>query len=216
MWLSQNDDAQDSATLSFVCTRSILRMTSVLFVAALLLLAGTATQAEVITLSWVPSTTNTDDSPYTNPDGYMLYYSATQGGPYTLFQRVYNTSETSKPIDNAIGGSEGPIPDGTYYWVITSRTTEAVESAYSTEISRTFGAVVPPNPPQFITNGNLVAYTVQIADDVYLTYPVGTVAAGVECDANSSANGFHRIPKAAVAFAGAADAHVTFAECGQL
>lgn len=160
------------------------------------------------TLSWAAPTENTDGTPLTDLAGFKLFRGATSGGPYSIAVDIPNPTTTTY---EAAG-----LTVGDHYFVATAYNVAGVESAYSTEATKTIveSPTVPLPPSNLVVNGNLVAYSVSISEDVFLTYPVGTIPAGTTCNADMSANGLYLVPVAEVVFAGEADATVVFAECG--
>lgn len=175
--------------------------------ALLLALLPTVTQAGEITLTCTPPTMNEDGTTLTDLAGYRFYQSSTSGGPYTLIR--------DEPDETNCGHVITDVADGTYYFVATAYNVPGVESAYSGEASKTVTTV--PNPPGgLVASGNLVAYTIQQSPDVLLTYPIGTVMAGVWCDPDQSANGMYRVNIEDVTMPAGVEARVAFAECAQL
>lgn len=133
-------------------------------VLALFLLCG-AVNAEILTLNYELATQNTDGTPYTDPDGVNIYISQTDGGPYTLLKKVDHPGTTTQ-VDSTVGNL-----DGVYYFVARSLNLEGVESVDSGQVTHEFSATPAP-PSNFVANGNLVAYSVQISEDVINTFPL--------------------------------------------
>lgn len=184
------------------------------FVLLLVLGFMSGAYAGEVTLTWTPPTENEDGSlisasctadPTTCLAGYKMYQSDVPGGPYVEVADIANPSTTSYVVQN--------LTDGTYYFVSTAYNASGTESAYSNEASKVV-QTVPQPPSNLVADGNLVAYAVSMSEDVFLTYPVGTVMAGTACDPSMSANGMYLVPRSSVTFAGGADAYVVFAECG--
>jgi len=161
--------------------------------------------ADSIQLTCTLPTQNEDGSELTDLDGTRYYEANVTGGPYAL---VYDET------DATLCGAYLERPPGEYFYVAAAYNESGIESVYSGEATKVVSSISPEPPTDLVTNGNLVAYAVQMSFDVVNTYPVGTVAAGVECDPDMSVNGFHRVPVSAVVFAGDADAKVAVAECG--
>lgn len=104
-----------------------------------------------VTLNFIPATLNTNGTPYTDPDGYWIYYGQDSGGPYPLSERVPDPDTTTYVIQ--------PLTSGIWYFVAASINQNAVESAFSGEYQELVGesvedqksvgiAVNPrPNPP---------------------------------------------------------------------
>ena len=166
------------------------------------LLAG-VTQAGDITLTCTDPTMNEDGTPLTDLAGVKVYESSNSGGPYSEIVDVANCA--SIPVLTRA--------DGTYYFVATAYNAAGVESAYSNEASKS--VVTVPNPPgNLVASGNLVAYSISQSPNVFLTYPIGTVAAGVQCDPSQTANGLYRVDIEDVTMPEGVQARVAFAECG--
>lgn len=176
----------------------------VLLTLALLLFASIVS-AEDITLSWTPPTQNEDGTALTDLDGYRVYQSQTQGGPYTQIADIEET--TASYIVQA-------LTSGTYYFVTTAYNASGVESQYSNEATHTVVSV--PNPPGNLTVqvDNSVAYLLSISDDTIIPVPVGFVDAGVQCDPSTSFNNLNRVDIEDVHYVGTVRPPVVFAECG--
>jgi hypothetical protein len=84
-------------------------------------LSGTGVAAHKATLSWTPSTSAVS--------GYSVYRGTQKGGPYT--------KETSSLVPGATYTDLTVQTGLTYYYVITSVQSNAVESVYSSEVSAT-------------------------------------------------------------------------------
>ena len=102
-----------------------------------LMLAGGTTYASNRTanLQWVPPTAYDDESPLdpaTEILGYKVYYGTTSGSYTNTIDVGANQTETS------IEGLSG-----TYYFVVTSVSTEFEESEYSNEITAKFSKGKP-------------------------------------------------------------------------
>jgi hypothetical protein len=79
------------------------------------------------TLSWTPPTQNSDGSALTNLAGYKVYWGTTQGS-YSNAELVGN-NVTSHMVSN--------LTPATWYFVVTARNTQGVESAYSNVAQKT-------------------------------------------------------------------------------
>ncbi len=77
-----------------------------------------------VTLTWDAPTLNTDDSPYTDPGGYIVYY-GTSAGNYAYSSNIGNF--TSATISN--------LASGTWYFAVTAVNSIGNQSAYSAELS---------------------------------------------------------------------------------
>lgn len=95
---------------------------------------------------------------------------------------------------------------GTYEYVAAAVDTEGNTSRLSGAATKTSAA--------FKANAGLFAYGISQTADKLVLFPVGTVAADVDCDTTQSVNGFYRIPAAAVTYAGSQRPATVFAECG--
>ena len=92
---------------------------------------GTATQQGApnsATLSWVPPTTNVDETPLTDLAGYKIYY-GTSSGNYTEVVDTNDSLSTEYTLGN--------LAPGTYYFAATAYDTFGNESDYSNEVSKT-------------------------------------------------------------------------------
>ena len=76
------------------------------------------------TLAWQPPTANTDGSPLTNLKGYKIHY-GTQPGTYDQTITLNNAGLTRYVIEN--------LAPGTYYFAISTLTTNGLESDLSGE-----------------------------------------------------------------------------------
>lgn len=175
------------------------------YLIALLALTSTAYAEEVI-LSWEAPSVNTDGSAYINPAGYKVYYGTEDGGPYPNVIDISNSATTQTVISD--------LASNTYYFVTTAINTVNGESAYSEQVSISFDTVPSPPTNLVVSSSNLTAYTLSITKDILLTYPVGSVEEGTECNYDMNVNGLYLVPYDSVTFAGGADATVVFAECG--
>jgi len=79
-------------------------------------------------LSWTPPTENTDDSPLTDLAGYKIRY-GTAPGSYSYTEIINNPGLTSFLIED--------LASADWYFVMTSFNESGIESAYSTEVSKT-------------------------------------------------------------------------------
>jgi hypothetical protein len=83
----------------------------------------------VVTLSWVPPTTDTDGTPLTNLASYIVYY-GTASQTYTNSIVVLNPNELSYVV--------GPLPAGkTYFFAVKAVTSSGSQSGFSPEVSAT-------------------------------------------------------------------------------
>ncbi len=76
------------------------------------------------TLSWTPTTQNTDGSPLTDLTGYKIYY-GNESGNYQTFIQIDNPGIATYVVEN--------LTPNTYYFVSTALNLDAVESAFSNE-----------------------------------------------------------------------------------
>jgi hypothetical protein len=108
------------------------------FVLSCLGAGGTANDSVLVTvlinnsgtalLSWLPPTSNTDNSPLTDLDGYKIYYGASSGN-YSNVATVSNPGLSSYLVENLFSG--------TWFFAITSLNTQNIESTHSNEVSKT-------------------------------------------------------------------------------
>ena len=89
------------------------------------------------TLCWDAPTTNTDGSPLIDLAGYKVYWSSTSG--------TY-TEALSKDVGMGVPSGVGACYtitstlNGKYFFVVTAYNVSRFESAFSSEISQTFGS----------------------------------------------------------------------------
>lgn len=82
------------------------------------------------TLEWTPPTQNEDGTPLTNLAGYRIYYGTTSGD-YSETIELDSPGLTSYTIQD--------LAPGTYYLVMTSYTSDNLESRYTPEVSFELG-----------------------------------------------------------------------------
>lgn len=87
-----------------------------------------------VNLAWVPVPT----AAY-----YNVYRATVSGGPYTLISPAFTPPLLSAPAPATTFTDSSSLSVGTYYYVVTTLNTSAVESPYSSEVS----IVVGLNPP---------------------------------------------------------------------
>jgi hypothetical protein len=88
---------------------------------------GTTGTAEV---SWTAPTQRTDGAPIGQLAGYRVLY-GTASGKYDQFARIDNPGITQYLVEH--------LAPGTWYFAVTAITTDTMESAPSTEVSKTNG-----------------------------------------------------------------------------
>jgi hypothetical protein len=81
------------------------------------------------TLSWTPPTENTDGSPLTDLDGFIVYW-GTASGSYSNSDTIPNPGLTSYVVENLLSGT-------TYYFATKAFNSQDVQSNYSNEASKT-------------------------------------------------------------------------------
>jgi hypothetical protein len=84
--------------------------------------------AGAATLSWTPTTLNTDGSALTNPAGYRIHY-GTSASNLSQMVQVSGAGATSYSL--------GSLTSGTWYFAVSSYTTSGVESALSNPVTTT-------------------------------------------------------------------------------
>jgi hypothetical protein len=166
-----------------------------------------------INLSWQAPTQNTDNSPYTNPGGYKVYW-GTAAGSYSNSVVITNPATLNYRVDQ--------LPTGVYFLTASAINTAGVESALATPVQ----GIASPKPAALpaLAPGALVvgpegtAYVIFQTRDSGALVPTGTVPVGTACN---GAIGFrdvqhgdmYVVPKALVQFSGDADAELVFAKC---
>jgi len=169
------------------------------------LFASSVTLAGAVTLTWTPSTENTDGTPLTDLREYHLYYGTTQGGPYP------NTEHTNDP--NVSSWVVNDLAAGTYYFVATAINDASVESAFSNEAIKVVAGAAP-NPPTNLVVDDVVAYSVFKLDNAFALVPIGTVPSDTVCDPTNGVNGHFVVPVDVVTFYNqASNPQVVVASC---
>jgi len=91
-----------------------------------------------VVVSWNPPTTWDDGTPLTSLSGYRIYFGMARDA-LTAFIPV---------AGNVTSGSVGPLSCGTWYFAVTSLTSDGAESVDSAIVSRVLaGDTTPPPPP---------------------------------------------------------------------
>jgi hypothetical protein len=111
-------------------------------------------------LSWDPPTTNTDGSPLTDLNGYIVYY-GTESGNYSQSIDVGNV--TTYTVINLTPGT-------TYYFAVTAYDTSGNESAYSNEVNKV------------IQDSNPVDYYCDDDSDGYIDASIDGSCTGTGCE----------------------------------
>lgn len=137
-----------------------------------------------VTLTWLPPTTNTDDTPLTDLAGYKLYW-GTQSGSYPSSVRLDNPALTTYVVEN--------LTPATYYFTATAFNSEGTESARSNQATSTVQAGPSPNPPiglgwieppveSFTVKAtDTQAYNIRKVRGSVVMVGVGTVPVGTPC-----------------------------------
>ncbi len=108
-----------------VYCRIFLRLAIIIISVIVFGCGGDVKSSAVITVSWIPTTTNADGSQLTDLAGYRIYY-GTSSGQYTSSIDVGNT--TAFEITN--------LAPGRYYIAGTAYDLSGNESIFSNEIIR--------------------------------------------------------------------------------
>jgi hypothetical protein len=171
--------------------------------------------ARPVELSWIPPTLNESGTPYTDADGYVLYY-GTGSGMYQYTERVPDPMETMRTISTL-------APNVTYYFAITAINSEATQSELSNEASiLTLPRPIAPRPPTDVeartTAAEEIAYTIFQTTDSLALVPIGTVAGAVDCNEQISVTDINNrlafmVPKNSVTFLPDTEAELVLAEC---
>jgi hypothetical protein len=90
--------------------------------------AITTVSVRIAQLSWEAPTQNSDGSPLTDLAGYRVYW-GTSSRSYSGNATVNGAGTTSYTVQN--------LAAGTWYFTVTARNENGVESAYSSEESKT-------------------------------------------------------------------------------
>ena len=86
---------------------------------------GTATGS--VTLSWLPPTTNSDNTPLADLAGYKVYYGMSAGS-YTNSKTIYNPGITSYVVGNLVAAN--------WYFAVTAFDSSGNESGYSNQVNK--------------------------------------------------------------------------------
>lgn len=166
-----------------------------------------------VNLSWQPPTQNTDNTPYTNPGGYKLYW-GTAAGTYPNSVTINNPATLNYTV--------AQLSTGVYFFAATAFNTLNVESALTNPVQGIASA--KPTPLPALAPGSLVvgpegtAYVIFQTRDNAAAVATGTVPVGTACNGSIGfrdvAHGdLYVVPKALVQFAGDADAELVLAKC---
>jgi hypothetical protein len=154
------------------------------------------------TVSWVPPTTNTDESALTDLAGYKVLY-GTSSTAFTSYVRVTDITARSTTVSS--------LAPGTWYFSVRAYNTSQVESANSNVASkvvvgataaRTVSITInappttpPPTTPPPVTGLHTISrdvYDVQQQSGAWVTRAiVGSIALGAPCTKAIYASGGH-------------------------
>ena len=150
-------------------------------------LTARAGEAEV---TWVAPLTRCDGSQLTNLAGYsMIYGQSKQELPLA-------------PLSTTVTG----LKPGTWWFSLAAVDAAGERSEFVT-VEKTIA------PEDFVTLGG-GAFTLTKSDDRMLFVRVGSVPAGVVCDAAQPAGKYYVVPRSAVTWGGSVRPLVVFADCG--
>jgi hypothetical protein len=156
---------------------------------------------DVVNLTWVAPTQNTDGTALTDLAGYMIYYDTVDGGPYPNGIQITDETATTHTITG--------LAEGTYYFVATAYNSTGQESDWSNQASKIVVAV--PTGLRTITPQ---AYGWITITDKLIIAPIGTVPIGTLCDESQNILDKHVVPVAEVTFAqGGAEQLVVLGDC---
>jgi len=112
----------------------------VLFLGLSLVVTGVAL-ANMADIAWTPPSQYEDGTPLSvsGIKSFKIYYGSKQGGPYQFIATVSGSS-TNVTIND--------LPNGTWYFVATTLSTDDVESQPTPEVSKVINVVKRPRPPQ--------------------------------------------------------------------
>lgn len=187
-------------------------MRKIVFI-ALACLLGSAAYAQTscggAALSWIPSTTNTDGSAYSNAAGFRIVY-GTSATTLTQTIQIANPGVSSYCVTG--------LAANTWYFGVRAYNTAGGESATSNVVSKVItNAPVPvvPTAPAALTvaQGQLIVYQVLGTDAGFQLLPVGTVAPGTACITTQQVNGRYAVPTSAVTWYGSVKPKVVVAQC---
>lgn len=188
-----------------------MRVTRLLIVAllcALSLAAVAQTCSGSATLMWNAPTQNTDGSPLTNLAGFKIYWGTTLG-TYPNSATINDASARSYIVES--------LCSGVWHFVSTALNSSSVESAFSNVASKPVQGDLPkvPTPPATltVTPPDLTAWGVVVTTNNATLVPVGTVAAGTQCNGAKLVLGKYLVPRSAVTFAGSVQPQAVFASC---
>lgn len=171
-----------------------------------LLFFGTPAFAGEAILTWQPPIQNVDNSPYTNPGGFKIYYGLTG-----QTQTAINIPDTTNTV------STYTIPNltaGTWDFYVTAYNSSGVESTRAGPASKliTTGTPLPPTL-MFVVTAPAV-YNVIKRDNGFVLVYVGQVSLNTPCDITQSVNGYYAVARSAVtSWAGTVKPIVVVAQC---
>lgn len=159
-------------------------------------------------LSWAAPTSNTDGSPLTTLAGYTVSYG--QAADALVKTAVINSPTT-------LGYTVSALTPGTWYFTIDAFNTAGAHSAKSNTVSKVIPASVPAPPTNLAISANLTAYTLIKAQGKLALVPVGTIHAGVRCDATQSviigSTAYYPVAEADVTYTGTVTTVTPLAQC---
>ena len=162
-------------------------------------------------LTWQAPTLNTNGTPLVDLASYRIYWGQTQG--------TYPNSRNHTTL-TALSAVVSNLCAGTWYFVVTSLNSLGIESSFSNVATKTVSGTtnVPgaPTAPAPVTVGGL-AYALLITRDASFSAEVGSVPAGVPCDATQqwSVNGVNLmlVPRARVTPLAGVQIEAAWASC---
>lgn len=169
-------------------------------------------------LSWSAPTQRVDGTPLTAAElaGYSAHWGTTP--------RILTESAEIEGGD-VLTYTVTDLPAGTWYFAVRARTTDGLQSAYSTEVSKTIDASPEPLPPiapdltvAGATGESRPAYVINQAEGNIVLVPAGLIPAGTPCDSTQAVRDWNGVtaflvPESAVTWSGTVRRSVVLATC---
>ena len=162
-----------------------------ILLALLTLLAATLAHAGSVPLTWEAPTTNCDGTPI---------------GALSRYELRWGQSKLDLSDPSAVTHTVTKLAPGDWWFNLAAVNTEGTSSEFVT-VKKTIA------PEEFVTT-TTTAYTIIQRRDRIVLLPVGTVALGTQCDALTTVNGKHAVPRASVTWSGTVKPEIVLGDCG--